>query len=158
MSNAKPKPVAEINLEEFERRLRASAAPQAGVEDPLAELTRLVDSIGFERTPSERALDLGRAARPAPPPPPPSPPRAESKPELRLAPPPEAQKPQPASPPALKAPEPPPPVAKAPEPAPEPRPEEEVPPLAEVEPALRPSFQAEDLDSYAFDPPTPSSA
>ena len=45
MSNLKPKPAAEINLEEFERRLRAAAAPQAGVEDPLAELTRLVDTI-----------------------------------------------------------------------------------------------------------------
>jgi hypothetical protein len=162
MSNAKPKPVAEINLEEFERRLRASAAPQAGVEDPLAELTRLVDSIGFERTPSERALDLSRAARPAPPPPP----RAESRPELRLAPPPEAPKPAPAPlpvieppPRVLKAPEPPPPVVTAPEPAPEPTPVwEEAEPAAEAEPALRPSFQAEDLDSYAFDPPTPSSA
>jgi hypothetical protein len=166
MSNAKLKPVAEINLEEFERRLRASAAPQAGVEDPLAELTRLVDSIGFERTPSERALDLSRASRPTPPP------RAESKPELRLAPLSEAPKPPPpraappppppppaprapAPPPALKAPvPPPPPVLKAPEP----EPWEEEPPPMEAEPALRPSFQAEDLDSFAFDPPTPSAA
>jgi hypothetical protein len=150
MSNAKPKPVAEINLEEFERRLRASAAPQAGVEDPLAELTRLVDSIGFERTPSERALDISRASRPTPPPP-----RAEGKPELRLAPPPEPAKPEPPAPP----PEPPAPALKAPEPAPEHAPIwDDAPPLTEGEPQLRPSFQAEDLDSFAFDPPTPSEA
>ena len=68
MNSPRPKPVAEINLEEFERRLRASVAPQAGVEDPLAELTRLVDTIGLERSPSERALDYGRSPRPAPPP------------------------------------------------------------------------------------------
>src|SRR5271156_2287261 len=94
MSTPRPKPVAEINLEEFERRLRASVAPQAGVEDPLAELTRLVDTIGLERSPSERALEYGRAPRPAPTPqpvvegrppapapvdcrPPPAPPAAE---------------------------------------------------------------------------------
>jgi len=159
MSNAKPRPVAEINLEEFERRLRAAAAPQAGVEDPLAELTRLVDSIGFERSASERALEQSRAARPAPTPPP----RAESKPELRLAPPPEAPKPPPE---AYKPPPPPaPPQITAPPPVSEPPPPplaaeeakwEEAPPLRDAEPALRPSFQAEDLDSFAFDPPTPS--
>ena len=65
-SNAKPKPVAEINLEEFERRLRAAVAPQAGVEDPLAELTRLVDTIGLERTPSQRAAQLEGLSRPRP--------------------------------------------------------------------------------------------
>jgi hypothetical protein len=80
MSNARPNTAAEINLEEFERRLRAAVAPQAGVEDPLAELTRLVDTIGFERTPSERALEATRppkaVAKPTPPPasPPPPPP------------------------------------------------------------------------------------
>jgi len=81
MSNARPNTAAEINLEEFERRLRAAVAPQAGVEDPLAELTRLVDTIGFERTPSERALEATRAPKavaksvPAPSPkPPPAPP------------------------------------------------------------------------------------
>jgi hypothetical protein len=34
----------EINLEEFERRLRAAGARQANVEDPLQELARLVES------------------------------------------------------------------------------------------------------------------
>ena len=120
MNNARPKPVAEINLEEFERRLRASAAPQVGVEDPLAELTRLVDAIGFELTPSERALE---ASRPAP------------KPDLRLAAPPQ----------------------ETPKSEPPPRPEiEPPPPLLDAEPALRPSFDAEDLDSSAFEPPAPS--
>ena len=33
----------DINLEEFERRLRAAGAQQAGVEDPLAELARIVE-------------------------------------------------------------------------------------------------------------------
>jgi hypothetical protein len=33
----------EINLAEFERRLRAAGAQQAGAEDPLAELSRLVE-------------------------------------------------------------------------------------------------------------------
>jgi hypothetical protein len=33
----------EINLDEFERRLRAAGAQQAGAEDPLAELSRLVE-------------------------------------------------------------------------------------------------------------------
>jgi hypothetical protein len=128
MSNAKPKAVAEINLEEFERRLRASVAPQSGVEDPLAELTRLVDTIGFERSAAERALE--KAPKPAP------------KPELRLAPAP----PAPAPPPAVTAP--PAPAEIEPPPAPE----------AQAEPALRPSLEEEDLDSLAFEPPPPSSA
>ncbi len=34
----------DINLEEFERRLRAAGAQQANVEDPLAELARIVES------------------------------------------------------------------------------------------------------------------
>ena len=34
---------AEINLDEFERRLRAAGTQQAGVEDPLSELARLVE-------------------------------------------------------------------------------------------------------------------
>ena len=35
---------AEINLEEFERRLRAAGAQPAGLEDPLFELARLVEA------------------------------------------------------------------------------------------------------------------
>jgi hypothetical protein len=50
MSGAKTRAVPEINLEEFERRLRAAGAPpQGGVEDPLSELTRLVNTIASER-------------------------------------------------------------------------------------------------------------
>ncbi len=37
----------EINLEEFERRLRAAGAQQARAEDPLAELSRLVEFSHF---------------------------------------------------------------------------------------------------------------
>ena len=41
----------DINLEEFERRLRAAVAQQANVEDPLQELARLVESsyVGSSR-------------------------------------------------------------------------------------------------------------
>ena len=38
------RPADDINLEEFERRLRAAGAQQANVEDPLQELARLVES------------------------------------------------------------------------------------------------------------------
>ena len=125
MNNARPKPVAEINLEEFERRLRASAAPQAGVEDPLAELTRLVDAIGFERTP--RRARAGGVA-----------PGAEAGPAPRRA---AARGAEERAAAARLEIEPPPPAP---------------PPLVDAEPALRPSFDAEDLDSSAFEPPAPS--
>ena len=36
MDEAKAKAPVEIDLEEFERRLREAVAPEAGVEDPLA--------------------------------------------------------------------------------------------------------------------------
>jgi len=45
MSGSPGKVVPEINLDEFEKRLRAAGAPSAGSEDPLAELTRLVNSV-----------------------------------------------------------------------------------------------------------------
>ena len=45
MSGSKPKAIPQVNLEEFEWRLRASIAGQSHVEDPLAELTRLVDNF-----------------------------------------------------------------------------------------------------------------
>ena len=67
-SNAKRVP--EINLEDFERRLRAAGSGQGAVEDPLEELTRLVNTIAAERTPApeERVVDLPttRATRAAP--------------------------------------------------------------------------------------------
>src|SRR5271168_4579378 len=117
MSTPRPKPVAEINLEEFERRLRASVTTQAGVEDPLAELTRLVDTIGLERSPSERALEYGRAPRPAPAPQPvvEAPPRTAAPAVELRAPPPspmELRAPPSAPPPVeLRAAPPPPPPA-----------------------------------------------
>jgi hypothetical protein len=49
----------DINLEEFERRLRAAGAQQANVEDPLQELARLVES-SYPGSSSETA------ARPVP--------------------------------------------------------------------------------------------
>jgi len=169
MSTPRPKPVAEINLEEFERRLRASVAPQAGVEDPLAELTRLVDTIGLERSPSERALEYGRAPRPAPTPQPvvevrpPAPApvvRAPSAPAVELRAPPPA-------PPAveLRAPPPPPPPAP-PEPdllafeeaLPELEEAPPPPPLRDVEPLLRPALDAEDFETFAFEPRPPAAS
>ena len=142
MSKARSNPAAEINLEEFERRLRAAAAPNAGVEDPLAELTRLVDTIGYERTPSERALEATRtaklAAKPAlAPPPPPSPPPPKAAPVAEILPPEET--------PANFT------------------PKAEVPYKADFShrfeppaaPLLRPSFGDEE-ESDAFTPPPPS--
>jgi hypothetical protein len=64
----------EINLDEFERRLRAAGAPSAGAEDPLAELTRLVNAVHAD---ARRAARSPQAApqqgesRPEFPPPPP---------------------------------------------------------------------------------------
>ena len=43
--NIKARGVPEINLDEFERRLRSAGASTGAVEDPLAELTRLVNSM-----------------------------------------------------------------------------------------------------------------
>jgi hypothetical protein len=51
--------VPEINLDEFERRLRSGATTN-GVEDPLAELTRLVNMISRE---SEQASDAAPPSR-----------------------------------------------------------------------------------------------
>ena len=47
----------EINLDEFERRLRAAGAQQASAEDPLVELARLVEALA-------PADSTRRAARP----------------------------------------------------------------------------------------------
>ncbi len=35
---------ADIDLEDFEKRLRTAGTPAGGVEDPLAELARLVEA------------------------------------------------------------------------------------------------------------------
>ena len=55
MSGSPGKIVPEINLDEFERRLRAAGAPSAGSEDPLAELTRLVNSVHADARRASRA-------------------------------------------------------------------------------------------------------
>ena len=59
----------EINLDEFERRLRAAGAQQARAEDPLAELSRLVEfshlGISNGETPARRVAEP--AAAPAKP-------------------------------------------------------------------------------------------
>ena len=71
MSVSGAKAAVEINLDEFERRLRAAGAPQMGVEDPLAELTRLVESSkapAANPPPSANVISgLGRIGREAPP-------------------------------------------------------------------------------------------
>jgi hypothetical protein len=73
MSGSPGKIVPEINLDEFEKRLRAAGAPSAGSEDPLAELTRLVNSVHADarraaRTPqSEAAQADGEPAMTLPP-------------------------------------------------------------------------------------------
>jgi len=53
----------EINLDEFERRLRAAGAQQARVEDPLAELSRLVEFSRLGVSPDEKPAR--RSAEPA---------------------------------------------------------------------------------------------
>jgi hypothetical protein len=73
MSSSPGKIVPDINLDEFEKRLRAAGAPSAGTEDPLAELTRLVNSVH---------ADARRAARA----PQSEPPRAEDEPAMTLPP------------------------------------------------------------------------
>ena len=48
----------------FERRLRVVRTPQAGVEDPLSELTRLVNTIAGERPRTEKVVDIASARMP----------------------------------------------------------------------------------------------
>jgi hypothetical protein len=60
MSASQSRVTDEINLDEFERRLRAAGAQQSQVEDPLAELSRLVEftHMGIENgdaAPARRA-------------------------------------------------------------------------------------------------------
>ena len=68
MSASGSRAMDEINLDEFERRLRAAGAQQARAEDPLAELSRLVEfshmGISNGETPARRAARrLRRCAR-----------------------------------------------------------------------------------------------
>jgi SPOR domain len=61
MSASGSRATDEINLDEFERRLRAAGAQQAHVEDPLEELSRLVEfshmGIANGETPARRAAE-----------------------------------------------------------------------------------------------------
>jgi hypothetical protein len=61
MSISGSRAMDEINLDEFERRLRAAGAQQAQAEDPLAELSRLVEfshmGIANGETPARRAAE-----------------------------------------------------------------------------------------------------
>ena len=61
MSISGSRAMDEINLDEFERRLRAAGAQQAQAEDPLAELSRLVEfshmGIANGETPVRRAAE-----------------------------------------------------------------------------------------------------
>ena len=61
----------DINLDEYERRLRAAGGQQASAEDPLVELARLVESSRFgisdrrhRRSPSPNPLRRARNLRP----------------------------------------------------------------------------------------------
>ena len=73
MSVPTAKVVPEINLDEFEKRLRAAGAPSAGAEDPLAELTRLGNAVH---------ADARRAARAPQAEPPAAQQQAEGEPEI----------------------------------------------------------------------------
>ena len=83
MSSANSKGAPEINLDEFERRLRVAGASHGAVEDPLAELTRLVNSIAAAAPREQKVVDLSAmrlpkadypSQAPAAPPPPQAPP------------------------------------------------------------------------------------
>ena len=67
MSASQSRVTDEINLDEFERRLRAAGAQQAQAEDPLAELSRLVEfshmGISNGETPARRAAEPRLRAR-----------------------------------------------------------------------------------------------
>ncbi len=64
MSGSTAKIVPEINLDEFERRLRSAGAPPNNADDPLAELTRLVNMISQENAKSDGVAELSSAHLP----------------------------------------------------------------------------------------------
>jgi sporulation related protein len=82
MSVSGPRANDEINLDEFERRLRAAGAQQTRAEDPLAELARLVEfsqmGIANGAAPARRAA----TAAPAPADPPAAPEKGALRPTL----------------------------------------------------------------------------
>ena len=61
MNGSKSGSTSGINLEEFERRLRMAGAAASSVEDPLEELTRLVNTISAERTQDDKVVSLAQA-------------------------------------------------------------------------------------------------
>jgi SPOR domain len=69
MSVSGSRAMDEINLDEFERRLRAAGAQQTQAEDPLAELSRLVEfshmGISNGDTPARRAAEPAARAAPS---------------------------------------------------------------------------------------------
>ena len=70
MSASQSRVTDEINLDEFERRLRAAGAQQSQSEDPLAELSRLVEfsHMGIangETAPARRAAEPAARAAPS---------------------------------------------------------------------------------------------
>jgi hypothetical protein len=67
MNGPAPKIVPQVNLDEFERRLRAAGAPAGAQEDPLDELARLVGLDGGAAKPTPDPTPA--ASPPAPPPP-----------------------------------------------------------------------------------------
>jgi hypothetical protein len=79
----------EVNLEDFERKLRAAGSGQGGVEDPLEELTRLVNTIANDRPRDDRVIDFSAARQSPRPAPPPAPQLLLDEGEPEFAPPPE---------------------------------------------------------------------
>ena len=63
MSVSGSRAAADLNLDEFERRLRAAGALPTGAEDPLFELARLVESSRPQPS-SRAAAELAAAAEP----------------------------------------------------------------------------------------------
>ncbi len=61
---------ADIDLEDFEKRLRTAGTPAGGVEDPLAELARLVEASRPRAAGGQAAPPLAAAAPPVAAPPP----------------------------------------------------------------------------------------
>jgi len=61
MNGSTPGSSSGINLEEFERRLRTAGAAASSVEDPLEELTRLVNAIASEQPPDDKVVSLAQA-------------------------------------------------------------------------------------------------
>ncbi|HYA74350.1 MAG TPA: hypothetical protein VEF36_14455, partial [Roseiarcus sp.] len=64
MSGSTAKIVPDINLDEFERRLRSAGATQSGAEDPLAELTRLVNMISRDNNKGDAVVQVPEARLP----------------------------------------------------------------------------------------------